>query len=34
MMIDEMNYMVGLMKDYEVIDLDENFLVDEVREVL
>lgn len=31
---EEMNAMAGLMKDHEVIDLDENLPVDEVREAL
>jgi len=34
MTTDEMNAKAGLMKDHEVIDLDENLPVDEVREVL
>lgn len=34
MTTEEMNAMAGLMKDHEVIDLDENLPVDEVREVL
>lgn len=34
MTTDEMNHMAGLMKDHEVIDLDENLPVDEVREAL
>jgi hypothetical protein len=34
MTTEEMNAMAGLMKDHEVIDLDENLPVDQVKEVL